>query len=302
MNRRIVVAALAAGVATTGLGLAVTFAGGDAPTPSTQSGSVLTGKSGKAGRVLAVKIDNVEAARPATGLDKAAIVYAIQVEGGLSRLMAVYDDNHPVPPVVGPVRSARETDLQILPQYGHPNLAYSGAQSVLKPVLEADPGIGTVADGFFRSGARSAPHNEYLRTGGAFAGAGFADDVGFRFGPAPDGGVNTPVFRARFPAARFSFTWENGRWAVWMDGYKTPWKTDNVIVQDVQVRESRFKSRTGYVPYSETVGEGVGTALRDGKAFGVTWERPSEDRGTVFKTLKGQRYNHKKGSSWIVLK
>ena len=40
--------------------------------------------------VLAVKIDNVRAARPQTGIDSADVGYAEQVAGGLSRLMAVY--------------------------------------------------------------------------------------------------------------------------------------------------------------------------------------------------------------------
>jgi Protein of unknown function (DUF3048) N-terminal domain len=56
------------------------------------------------GRVLAVKIDNIAQARPQTGLSQADIVYVLPVEGGLTRLLAIFS-SHP-PPVVGPVRSA----------------------------------------------------------------------------------------------------------------------------------------------------------------------------------------------------
>ena len=55
-------------------------------------------------RVLIVKIGNTVPERPATGLAKADIVYLIPVEGGLSRIMAVFSSHYP--PVIGPVSSA----------------------------------------------------------------------------------------------------------------------------------------------------------------------------------------------------
>ena len=68
------------------------------------------------GPVLAVKIDNIVNARPQTGLGRADIVYVLPVEGGLSRFCAVFSSHFP--PVVGPVRSARDDDLQLLRQFG----------------------------------------------------------------------------------------------------------------------------------------------------------------------------------------
>src|SRR5690606_13459808 len=65
---------------------------------------------------LGVKVDNVAAARPPTGLAPAEVVYVEPVEGGFTRLLALYGEQKP--PVVGPVRSARESDLQLLAQYG----------------------------------------------------------------------------------------------------------------------------------------------------------------------------------------
>src|SRR5215831_3297358 len=68
--------------------------------------------------VLAVKIDNIVHARPQTGLTRADIVYVLPVEGGLSRFLAVYSSDNPS--VIGPVRSAREDDLELLRQFGRP--------------------------------------------------------------------------------------------------------------------------------------------------------------------------------------
>lgn len=100
-------------------------------------GKVPTTTSAARADVLAVKIDNVAAARPPTGLEKADIVYVEQVEAGLSRILAAYSSD--VPSVIGPVRSARETDLELLRQFDEPTLAYSGAQSALRPSIEAAP-------------------------------------------------------------------------------------------------------------------------------------------------------------------
>ena len=58
-------------------------------------------------RSVAIVIDNVGEAKPQTGLNDAAIVYEITVEGGLTRLLAVYKDIKNREETIGPVRSAR---------------------------------------------------------------------------------------------------------------------------------------------------------------------------------------------------
>jgi hypothetical protein len=70
----------------------------------------------KLGPVLAVKIDNIAQARSQTGLSKADIVCVLPVEGGLTRLLAIFSSERPN--AVGPVRSAREADLELLAQFG----------------------------------------------------------------------------------------------------------------------------------------------------------------------------------------
>lgn len=101
--------------------------------PAGPAVSPFTGLPGRSGPVLAVKIDNVRAARPHTGLGAADIVYVEQVEAGLTRFLAVYSSRQP--PRVGPVRSARESDVELLRQFGRPALAYSGVRSALEGFL-----------------------------------------------------------------------------------------------------------------------------------------------------------------------
>src|SRR6202007_1228135 len=120
-----------------------------------------TGEPVKAlGPVLAVKIDNIIYARPQTGLQSADIIYVIPVEGGLTRFMAVYSSHFP--PVVGPVRSARQSDLDLLRQFGRPAFAWSGATPHLVPFIERAPVVDLYAlqaQGYYRSDNHAEPAN-----------------------------------------------------------------------------------------------------------------------------------------------
>ncbi|MBO1330830.1 DUF3048 domain-containing protein [Streptomyces sp. VRA16 Mangrove soil] len=252
--------------------------------------------------VLAVKIDNVGPARPQTGLEDADIVYAEQVEGGLSRLMAVFGTR--VPDVVGPVRSARETDLELLRQFDRPTLAYSGAQGKLQPLIDAAP-LRAVPEGkagtaYFRGGGKPAPHNLYLRParlGRATSGTGAGVAAGYRFAAkAPAGGIPETARTVRFPAARFTFDWSagRGRWLVSMDGraatdaHGARLATPTVVVQYVDVQSSRFHDRYGSTtPLSRTVGSGRAVVLRDGRAYEARWARPDAAGGTTFTAADG---------------
>jgi hypothetical protein len=307
MNRRQVIGIGTAGMLIAALASGCTISGGttDGQSGSTSTSSprsVLTGQAGAAGRVLAVKIDNVSAARPQTGLNNADLVYGIEVEGGLSRLMAVFDSSH-LPASVGPVRSARETDLQLLAEYNHPALAFSGAQSQLLPVLKSSSEIvaETGTSAFYRVSDRPAPHNEYLHTKGLADSAGVAKDIGLTFsGTVPAGGTLKTTTSASMPAAKFTFTWAGSQYKVAMDGSSSPWTATNVIIQHVQVKESQYHSRTGYVPYSQTVGQGSATVLRNGRSYAAQWTRPTASGGTTY-TLAGKTLPLNPGRTWIIL-
>lgn len=164
------------------------------------------GSAPPTGSVLAVKIDNVSAARPQTGLDAADVVYAEQVEGGLSRLMAVYATKFPE--TVGPVRSARESDLELLRQFDEPTLAFSGAQGKLLPLIGNAPLHAKTPedadDAYFRGDEKPAPHNLYLRPGKLIGSPPGADALttGFRYGAAPAAALpRTPAPSATRPPA-----------------------------------------------------------------------------------------------------
>ena len=271
------------------------------------------------GSVLAVKIDNIVTARPQTGLSQADIVYVLPVEGGLSRFCAVFSSHFP--PVIGPVRSARDDDLQLLRQFGRPAFAYSGAQPQLLPVVErariVDLYDGLVG-GYYRDTSRVAPYNLYARTRQLLAeahGASTAHDIGFRFGPAPSGGQVTAAKSVSYPAATFTFRWSSrtGRWMVWMDGARATsgpaaggagggqLGAATVVIQYTRVGSSRFREWGGPAPYAYSTGSGRAVVLRDGKAWQARWARPHGSDGTTFTTSSGQRMTFARGPVWVVL-
>jgi hypothetical protein len=282
--------------------------------PATQLMSPFTGEPVKSlGPVLAVKIDNIVNARPQTGLGQADIVYVLPVEGGLSRFCAVFSSHFPA--VIGPVRSARDDDLQLLRQFGRPAFAYSGAQPRLLPVVErariVDLYAGRVG-GYYRDSRRIAPYNLYARTSQLRAearGASIARDIGFRFGPAPAGGRVTAAQSVSYPAASFTFRWSprRVRWLVWMDGSRATTTgggqlgAATVVIQHTRVGSSRFREWGGPAPYAYSTGSGSAVVLRDGKAWQARWSRPHGSDGTTFTTSSGRRMTFARGPVWVVL-
>jgi len=322
-TRHKAVIVVAAVVVLAGLVTGALFAFGGQPkrasaTPSDTAQQVRSPFTGELVRslnpVLAVKIDNIVHARPQTGLTHADIVYVLPVEGGLSRFLVIFSSGYP--PAAGPVRSAREDDLQVLRQFGRPAFAYSGATPALLRYIHRSARIvdlyaGT-ARGYYRDDRRVAPYNLYAHTGLLLAqapGASRARDIGFRFGPPPPGGMVTGSASVAYPAASFTFTWSaaRGRWLVSMDGAAAvttdggPLAPATVVIQHTTVGTSRFLEYGQPPPFAESIGSGTAEVLRDGQAWTTHWSRPDAEAGTTFTTTSGQPMTFATGQVWIVL-
>jgi len=277
--------------------------------------SPFTGRPVRAAQpVLAVKIDNVRPARPQTGLNSADIVYVEPVEGGLSRIMGIFSST--LPTRIGPVRSARESDLELLAQYGKPGLVYSGAnKTVLSAIRKAsvvDLSPNRVSSAYSRSSSKPAPHNLMVDPGRLVGRDGISDakDIGFRFGALPTG-QGTPTQRkvVRYGAASTTFTWSAKRhlWEVSFDG-RAATTTDGgrlgastVIIQYTKITSSTLHDVLGNAtPFTQTVGSGTAVVLRDGVAVNARWSRPSVGAGTAFTTTTGAALPFATGQVWVI--
>ncbi len=116
-------------------------------------------------RPVAVKVENDPAARPQSGLDQACVIYEAECEGGVTRFLAVYLDRNVE--VVGPIRSARPSDIDVAFPF-NPLFCHCGGGAPILAMVKAS-GIADLDEqqwpgAYWRSRDRRAPHNLYSST------------------------------------------------------------------------------------------------------------------------------------------
>ncbi len=120
---------------------------------------------------LVVKIDNHPSARPQAGLNNADIVFEEIVEGQLTRFAAVFHSGDSDP--VGPIRSGRSQDVDMLGPLNGPAFAWSGGNGGVRSLIRnsdfIDLDAGFTPGYYRRSGRGGAPHNLYSSTAALWA-------------------------------------------------------------------------------------------------------------------------------------
>lgn len=115
-------------------------------------------------RPIAVMVNNFAAARPQSGLSGADVIWEVLAEGGITRLVAIYQSQS-FPEAIGPIRSIRPYLIELGESYqgvlahagGSPD-AYAILQQQKKPYLDE---ISNAGGSFWRESFRKAPHNLY---------------------------------------------------------------------------------------------------------------------------------------------
>ena len=117
-------------------------------------------------RPIAVMIDNHRGAWPQAGLNKTYLVYEIIVEGGETRLMALFKGKDV--DVVGPVRSSRHYFLDYAMEndaiYAHYGWSPKAKNDISSLGINNLNGIFYGKPTFWRISAKSAPHNAMTST------------------------------------------------------------------------------------------------------------------------------------------
>jgi hypothetical protein len=285
-----------------------------------ESRNSLSGRVGSDGPILVVKIDDTTAAHPQAGIEDADVVYIEQVEGGLTRLAAVFSSK--IPDVVGPVRSARISDIELLEQYGRVAFAYSGAQSKLLPVIaEANlENLGAQRQGrdiYATDPTRVAPTAMMLQAKtlmGKVAAQGSAiassKKVGWSFGDSPETGTAISSVKVSWPTSSYDATWSisEQRWLLSNRGLPDLAASGihlgptTFVIQLVSITPSEYHDKVGGVtPFSATVGNGKGFILRDGLAIAAFWNRPTAEVGTSWTLPTGEEILFAPGQIWVAL-
>jgi hypothetical protein len=271
---------------------------------------------------LVVKVDNVEPkSRPQSGINQADVVYEERVEGSVTRFMAIFHSTDAVP--VGPVRSARTSDIGLFKPLGTPMFAWSGANATFaQRVRDAgivDVGHGAASSQYHRSGDRKAPHNLMLNSTQEMYAAGYpgATTPGPLFayrspGEPPTGGTPTTgvhiVFANGAGSAPVDYQWNGSGWArsqsgtPHVDGGGVQVAPENVIIQFTPYADSDVTDQFGvYIREAQTVGEGEAWVLTGGQIVNARWVKPSIEAPTQYLDAAGAPVRLTPGRTWVAL-
>ena len=243
--------------------------------------------------ILAVKIDNYRLARPQWGLEQADAIIEENVEG-VTRFVALFHSS--VPAIVGPVRSARTGDLDLLTAMNRPVFAFSGANAGTTDWIDSAESSGVLVDFsalvrpcYAREPSRPGPHNLLL-------------DAACAMSTAVGEGAARPLWRidgSWVPGADVGATADTS-FTVEMDGVDVGWTWDatsrtylrsqdgvpHVTVAGTQLAfrnvvevfavhvPSPVDART---PNPITDGTGDAVVHRDGRSIPAIWSRATPD-------------------------
>jgi hypothetical protein len=271
--------------------------------------------------LLVVKVDNDPAARPQAGLNQADVVFEEMVEGGATRFAAVYQSQDAAE--IGPVRSARSTDVNLFTSANRPLFAYAGANAVFKILLRksvfVDVGVDAQPTAYTRRPDRPAPSNLFTGTGLLYAKAPPSLPVPkalWAFRPAGVGAADgSPASRADIvfsgPAAtKVVWLWDAaaGVWAREQKGIRhldtvgRQVTARNVVIQFVSYKDSGLRDRTAaVVPEAVLVGQGDAWFLTDGKLIKGKWAKPGITAPTTYSDAGGKPMALTPGTTWVEL-
>ena len=274
----------------------------------------LADTSGQAAQrpALTVKVENTPEAMPQWGIDQADVIYEEIVNGGITRLAAVFNSH--APQKIGPVRSVRPTDEQVVFPLGGIFAFSGGAPYALAAIAKAPVTLvqeSNAGTAMYRDPNLLAPHNLFAIGPSLFA---------FKATPIPP----SPLFTYRSPTTRVvgpavasvtvpfpsiypeTWTW-NATTASWdrtifgqpgITGTGVRESPVNVLVMFVN-----YVNGVGtFTSYANLQGSGPVTLFSAGKEVQGTWSRgPSMSDPIVYTTTTGKPLALTPGQTWVEL-
>ncbi|MFN8026351.1 MAG: DUF3048 domain-containing protein [Acidimicrobiia bacterium] len=259
---------------------------------------------------LSIKVENTPDARPQASIDQADVVYEEEVEGGITRFVTMW--NSTVPETVGPVRSVRAEDPDIVWPLGG-IFAYSGGAQVNVDAINAAPvkavDESSAGAAMERNAAgqppRDAPHNLYAHPQALF-------DLGGTPVPSP------ALFSYLAPETLVTGPGVLGMHVNFDSGYDVQWDWDpstktwlrsqdgQPFVTSAGARVAPTNVVVQYTPYSgdaegQTVGEGDVWIFTDGVVRVGRWVRPDKTKPATYVDAAGQPILLKPGRTWVEL-
>lgn len=260
---------------------------------------------------LAFVIENSKSSMPQSGLDRADVVYEMEVEWGVTRFLAIYQSERAAK--IGPIRSTRKYIQELVKFNGIP-FAHAGGSNESIAIIATDNLKSINEIGlpryFYRDRSRRAPHNlytsydkieEYSRikdyVGTATIGSDFREDA---MGLTDQTATSISIVPSSY--VDISYEYKDGKYERYQDGKghvdketKSQLYAETIIVQRVASRAINDAEKHIAL---DIVGEGRAYIFSDGKVISGTWKKSNLTTGTKFYDSDGRRLFLPPGKLW----
>ena len=272
-------------------------------------------------RPIAVMIDNHDDAWPQAGLQRAYMVYEIIVEGGETRLMALFKGADDVEKI-GPVRSARHYFIDYAMEndaiYTHFGESPQASSDIKKYSIAEIDGISEDGTTFWRVKDKAAPHNavtsmknliqsaknkKYRMTSSEDSVLNYVtDEVNLEDG---QGAVSVTIPHSQLQTVKYEYDEENKVYERYARGKEqVDWDTDepitvkNIIItfcDNYTLSDTENKGRQGL----KNIGTFNGYYITNGKAIKIKCIKNARDEQTVYQDLNGKEIDVNDGNTFV---
>lgn len=257
-----------------------------------------------------VMIDNAREARPQSGLNQAAMVIEAPVEGGYTRLLALFDSTNSVS-AIGPVRSIRPYFIDWAKSLGAAVAHIGGSPAAMEQLKQFPyPHVDGIKSGccMYRSREKFSPHNAYTSSEllkKYIASENELPKIFYRSNnDAPQGeaalGVEIEFAKnIQKPSWRYnqifgSYVRSQGKEVLKDALDDKPVRTENIVIIKTEIEVIDAQSRRSI----ETTGQGEALFLMNGVVINGRWER-AENGPLLFKDNNGEKIVWNPGRIWI---
>ena len=271
-------------------------------------------------RPIAVMIDNHSGAWPQAGLNQAYMVYEIIVEGGETRLMALFKGQNI--DKIGPVRSARHYFLDYAMEndaiYAHFGWSPQAQSDISKYSIDNINGITESTSTFWRVKDKNSPHNAVTSTEALLK---VAKAKGYKTTSDRESVLNyvtdevlledgqdattVTIPHSTLQTVRYEYDAENKVYKRFArNKAQTDWDTGdpittkNIIItfcDNYTLSDSENKGRQGL----KNIGTFDGYYITNGKAIKIKCIKEARNLQTVYQDLEGNEIDVNDGNTWV---
>lgn len=263
---------------------------------------------------IAVMIDNNPEARPQAGISKASYVIEAEVEGGITRYLAIFTSTD-LPDKIGPVRSARPYFVDWANEFSAVYTHCGGSpEALVKITRDGIVDLNQYYKGnlFWRSTDRVAPHNLYTSKelldeflSGKDLDEGKYFPYTFKkeadFNERPEQHEINITYRLRGFHVNWVYDKDQNDYVRFVSGqeYKDTEgdtvRAKNIIIQtaDAKVLDSKLRIEM------DIIGEGGAVACFDGSCTEGSWKKKTSSARTRFYSEGGQEFEYNPGITWV---